>query len=86
LERSSGVEIRSPDELLQREPVARRREGEVVDVAVEVEPRLVLPGRDAHTWARLHDPLAEAREALDEALTDDILAALQVHGLIAPEH
>jgi hypothetical protein len=44
---------------------------ELVQVAVQVEVGIVLPSRGSQAGARLGDALAEAREALDEALAQD---------------
>ena len=71
--RSSGATIRSRDELLQRRAVAGRGQREAVEVQVRVEVRVVLPARAAAGQA-LVDPLAKAREALDDALAEDVAA------------
>ena len=67
------------DELLERAPVAGRGQRDAVDVQVEVEAGS--SSQAAPPSGPLVDrPLAEAREAVDEALAQDARARLQSSG------
>ena len=72
---------------MSSQPLSRRRgQGDVVNVPVEIEARVVLPRGDAHAETRFRDALAESWKALDQTLTYDVPRAVEVHRLVEPQH
>ena len=72
------------DERLQRGPVVRRRQRDVVEVQLGIEARVVLPVRSGEQGA-LDRALAEAREAPDHPLEEGRAAAGPVDRRVEPE-
>src|SRR5664280_2014962 len=71
------------DEVLQRGPAARRRQGHMVQVVLQGEPRVILPLR-AHQGQPLAHTLAEPAVRLDPAGLDELGDQVPVQRLVEP--